>query len=191
MDRTIEVMNENGDETASEVPRMPADSPARRAIASSMSGTLASIGVAFFPKCPFCWAAYLSVFGIAGLEQIPYTPWLSAVLVAVMLINLASVWLRGHSTGQMSGFYLVSAGALVIMVSRISPVWESAAITGVVLTLAGSLISALSNKNSRLFAWALPKSSRDRQQGQEQAHLLDKIRTENGDSRDSVRHKSY
>ncbi len=24
------------------------------------------------PKCPVCWASYLSVFGIAGIEQIPY-----------------------------------------------------------------------------------------------------------------------
>ena len=74
--------------------------------------------MAFFPKCPVCWAGYLSVFGIAGLERIPYSPWLQPVLVAAMLINLASVWLRERSTGRMRGFYLAGAGALAIVVSK-------------------------------------------------------------------------
>ena len=150
VNRTIEVLKEKADETTSEVPTEPPDRPARRKPALPMFGALASLGVAFFPKCPVCWAAYLSVFGIAGLNQIPYSPWLQPVLAAVMLINLASVWLGGRSTGRMSGFYLVSAGALAIVVSEMGMGWENAAVLGVTLTLAGSLLSALRVKNSRL-----------------------------------------
>lgn len=135
VDRAVEVLEEKRDE--------PLASPARRKTASSVLGTLASLGVAFFPKCPICWAAYLSFFGVAGLQRIPYFPWLQPVLAAVMLINLASVWLRGRSTGRMYGFYLVSAGALAILVSKIGPDWERTAVWGVALTLAGSLASAL------------------------------------------------
>jgi protein SCO1/2 len=113
-----------------------------RKTASSVAGTLASLGVAFFPKCPVCWAAYLSFFGIAGLERIPYSPWLQPVLAAVMLVNLASLWLRGRSTGRWSGFYLATAGALAIVVSKAGPGWEKAALWGVALTLAGSLLGA-------------------------------------------------
>jgi len=149
VDRTIEVLNEKSDEAAPEVSVQPADLTARRKTALPMIGTLASLGVAFFPKCPICWAAYLSVFGIASINQIPYSPWLRPVLVAVMLINLASVWLRGRLTGRMSGFYLVSAGALVIVVSKMRPSWESAAVWGVALTLAGSLLSALKSPKGR------------------------------------------
>jgi protein SCO1/2 len=123
--------------------------PARRHITSPVFGTLASLGVAFFPKCPVCWAAYLSLFGIASLEQVPYSPWLQPVLGAVMLLNLASVWLRGRSTGRMLGFHLVIAGALAIVVSRIGLAWANAALWGVALTLAGSLLSVLSGKNSQ------------------------------------------
>jgi protein SCO1/2 len=111
-----------------------------------MLGTLASLAMAFFPKCPICWSAYLSVFGIASLKQIPYSPWLQPVLFAMMLINLGSVWLRGRSTGRMIGFYLVSAGALAIVLSKTGPGWESAAVPGVALTLAGSILSALNGK---------------------------------------------
>ncbi len=117
--------------------------------AASVMGTLASLAVAFFPKCPICWAAYLSVLGIAGLNQIPYSPWLQPVLGLVMLINIVSVWLRGRGTGRMGGAYLVTAGALAIVLSRIGSGWEKVAIVGVILTVAGSLLSAFgSRKNS-------------------------------------------
>src|SRR5258707_1210163 len=149
VNRTIEVLNEKGDEAESEVPSPASGAPPRRKAASPLFGTLASLGVAFFPKCPICWAAYLSVFGIAGLNQIPYSPWLQPVLVAVMVINVASVWLRGRATGRMAGFYLVSAGALAIVVSKTGIGWEKAAVWGVGLTLAGSLLSALRATNSR------------------------------------------
>jgi protein SCO1/2 len=155
LNRTIDVLKEKSDEAASEVSTEPEDLPSRRKTALPVFGTLASLGVAFFPKCPICWAAYLSVFGIASLNQIPYSPWLQPVLVAVMLINLASVWLRGRLTGRMSGFYLVSAGALAIVVSRTRFSWENAALWGVALTLAGSLLSALSAVKGRspLIEW--------------------------------------
>ena len=116
VDRTIEVLKENREATPVVSPESP-DPSARRKTASLMFGTLASLGVAVFPKCPICWAGYLSMFGIAGLNEIPYSPWLQPLLIAVMLINLASIWLRGRVTGQMRAFYLVSAGALAIIVS--------------------------------------------------------------------------
>lgn len=117
--------------------------PARRKAASPVLGTLASLGVAFFPKCPVCWAAYLSLFGVAGLQRIPYSPWLQPVLAAVMLINLASLWLRGRSTGRLIGFYLALAGALAILASKAVPILEDAALWGVGLTVAGSVVSVI------------------------------------------------
>jgi protein SCO1/2 len=146
VDRAIEVLKEKSDETTSEV--SPGTSPSRKTL-SPMFGALASLGVAFFPKCPMCWAGYLSLFGIAGLNQIPYSPWLQPVLIAVMLINLASMWLRGRITGRMSGFYLVSAGALAVVISRMGLGWENAAIWGVALTLAGSLLNARRARTAR------------------------------------------
>jgi protein SCO1/2 len=148
VDRAIEVLKEKSDRATSAVSSESPEAPAHRKAALPVFGTLASLGVAFFPKCPVCWAGYLSLFGIAGLEQIPYSPWLKPVLVAVMLINLASAWLRGRSTGRMSGFYLVSAGAFLI-IAKIFFGWESVAVWGIILTLAGSLLSTLNVKNSR------------------------------------------
>lgn len=154
VERAIEVLNEPQAGTAAGLSSEPDESPARRKLASPMLATLASLAMAFFPKCPICWSAYLSVFGIAGLKQIPYSPWLQPVLFALMLINLGSVWLRGRSTGRMTGFYLVSAGALAILLSKTGPGWESAAIPGVVLTLVGSILSALNGKKGQRAASA-------------------------------------
>jgi protein SCO1/2 len=157
--RAIAVLHERNDEakSESEITRLPnhavgSDQPAPQArpkTASPVFGTLASLGVAFFPKCPVCWAGYMSMLGIASLEQIPYSPWLQPVLVAVMLINLASVWARGRATGRRSAFYLVSAGALAILISRRGPAFEKAAVWGVALTFGGSLLSALNSRNHR------------------------------------------
>jgi len=114
-----------------------------RRSASPLVATLASVGVAFFPKCPVCWAAYLSLFGIATLEQIPYAPWLLPLLAAAVLVNLLSVWLRARASGRFGAFYLVAAGAAVIFASNLGIGSEAVAISGVGLTLAGSLLSAL------------------------------------------------
>jgi protein SCO1/2 len=147
VERAVEVFREKSDGAKPEGSAEPAAPAPCRKRASPLLGVLASLGVAFFPKCPICWAGYLSLFGIAGLQRIPYSPWLQPLLIAVMLINLISVWVRGRAMGRMGGFYLVSAGALAILVSKTGPVWESASVWGVALTLAGSLLSALSVGN--------------------------------------------
>jgi protein SCO1/2 len=118
------------------------DRPAR---AGATVGTLAAFGLAILPKCPACWALYLSTFGIAGLQQIPY-PWIEPILAVCALINLASVWLRARSTGRWMGAWLVTAGAALIGLSRFG--WP-VAMWGVAATLLGSVVSALAVRQSQ------------------------------------------
>jgi protein SCO1/2 len=112
--------------------------------ASPVFATAVAVGFALFPKCPFCWAAYLSLFGIAGLESIPYSPWLQPVLAILLLLNITSVWFRARSTGRMTPFYLVTAGALTVIISKVFNGLPAAAIAGVLLTLSGSVWSTFS-----------------------------------------------
>ena len=113
-----------------------------RAFGSPAAGLLGSVGVAFFPKCPVCWAAYMSVFGVAGLERMPYAPWMLPVLTAVLLVNVASVWWRSRATGRRAAVYLVAAGALAILGVHAGFFAQAAAWGGVALTLLGSVLSA-------------------------------------------------
>ena len=131
VDRAIEVLNENNNHS-------------RLRVASPVFGTAVALGLALFPKCPFCWAAYLSLFGIAGLQSIPYSPWLQPVLAILLLSNLTSVWFRARTTGRMLPFYLVTAGALTIILSKTLSAPVTASFLGVLLTLIGSIWSTFS-----------------------------------------------
>ena len=140
VDRAAEVLKEAA---------APADQPEvarekRPRITSPVLATLASVAIAFFPKCPICWAAYLSMLGVTGLTQIPYSPWLQPILVVMMVANVASVWWRGRATGRMSGPFLVTLGALAILASRFDTGSVMLASVGIILTLAGSLLSVVS-----------------------------------------------
>jgi protein SCO1/2 len=134
VERATEVLNEK--QIAANDP-----APSRISVASPVFGTAVALGLALFPKCPFCWAAYLSLFGIAGLESIPYSPWLQPVLAILLLSNLTSVWFRARTTGRMIPFYLVTAGALTLIASKAFAGPAAAGFIGVFLTLVGSIWS--------------------------------------------------
>ena len=110
--------------------------------ASPIVGTFASLGIALFPKCPFCWAGYLSVFGIAGLDQIPYAPWLQFPLLALLLAVLVSLWIRGRAIRQMTAFWIACAGALLIALARLPAGNADVGLVGVALVFAGSVLGA-------------------------------------------------
>jgi protein SCO1 len=146
VDRAVELLNGDGDPGAAsrdsiEHTRREPAPPEHPRAAASVLGTLASLGVAFFPKCPICWATYMSALGISSLVPIPYSPWLQPVLFGVMTLNLAAVGWRGRSTKRMTGFALVAAGALAVVATKLGAIPEQASMLGVALTMAGSFAS--------------------------------------------------
>jgi protein SCO1/2 len=146
--RAMKILAES--QTAAEAPPLPARSRSRAL--SPVFGTSVALALALFPKCPLCWAAYFSLFGIAGLESIPYSPWLMPVLAVLLLLNVTTVYLRARANGRMLPFYLVLSGALALITAKMFVGFSPAAIAGVVLTLAGSLWGTLSAINRRQLA---------------------------------------
>ena len=115
------------------------DSP-RRSWARSAIPLLPSVLVAFFPRCPMCWAAYMSLLGIAGIGRIPYAPWLLYVFMILMAVNLVSLWMRaGHRRSRM-GFWLSLMGSATILLGGWWLALPAAAGTGLLLHIAGSLL---------------------------------------------------
>lgn len=109
-------------------------------------GSAASLALAFFPKCAFCWATYLSLFGIAGLSSIPYSPWLQPILVMLLLLHLAFGAVRAKATGRFAGFGLAAAGALALLASLVADTGLPLAGLGVALNLAGSLVGVFESR---------------------------------------------
>ena len=143
--RAIELLNEVEPGVAAEA---RTDRRAAPRTLTPALGTVAALAVALLPKCPVCWAAYLSVLGIAKLAQASHA-WMQSLLLAMMLVNIASVGWRDRASGLMTGFYFVSAGAIALVAARISPQFEPAAPLGVLLTLAGSAVSVFNGERSR------------------------------------------
>ena len=121
-------------------------------IASPVLGSTVALALALFPKCPLCWAAYMSFFGIAGLGSIPYSPWLQPILAILLLVNLASIWFRARSTGRMTPFYLASVGAVALIASKVFAGLDPLGTAGVIFTLAGSIWSTIAATNRRQLA---------------------------------------
>jgi protein SCO1 len=143
VNRAAELLTEQGRAPSPRMPVAPASVPARRGGVSTIFGTFASLGVAFFPKCPVCWAAYTSVLGVTALERLPFSPWLQPVLGMLMIVNILTVWMRSRATGRMSGRNLVVLGAVAIVMSNTNANVDHLGAAGVALTLAGSLLSTL------------------------------------------------
>lgn len=104
---------------------------------------LMAVVIAFFPKCPFCWAAYMSIFSFFGLNTIPYKPWLLPVFIVLFLVNLVSLYLSRRQHGYK--LLLVSlSGALLIVLNRLY--WNVPAIVycGAALLVFASLWNSLS-----------------------------------------------
>jgi len=148
--RAVELLNEPVNSLAVRKGTLFPDS--HKHFASPLFGTLVALALALFPKCPLCWAAYLSLFGIAGLQSVPYSPWLQPVLAMLLAFNLTSVWVRARAVHRMAPFYFVAIGAVAIIAARVSAGFEPAAIPGVIFTLIGSLWGTLNAANRRQLA---------------------------------------
>jgi protein SCO1/2 len=137
LDRAVGVLQERG---ATAAP------PTRRPVVSPIATVVVSLAWMFFPKCPLCWAAYVSTLGVAGLERFPYLPWVQPLLAVAMLVTLGGAWLRARESGRIEGASLVTAGLTLIVLTRIAVL--DAAGWGVGLTMIGSALGAFARRSA-------------------------------------------
>lgn len=107
------------------------------------ASSLIPLIVIFFPKCPICWAAYLSFFGISSLKSIPYSPWLLPVFILLMSVNLFSAFNQAKSNNRYGPFYLSFAGILITLIPGIYLDFQYASYFGLIMLFAGSLLGNL------------------------------------------------
>lgn len=110
-------------------------------VSSPILGSISALVVAFFPKCPMCWAAYLSLFGVAGVDWLANSPWLLPLFVFALVLNVGSLWWIGKRSQRRAGFYLAALGALTIVCGSLWLERDWVSGIGIALTFAGSLLS--------------------------------------------------
>lgn len=110
-------------------------------VSSPLLSSVSAVVVAFFPKCPMCWAAYLSLFGVASVDWLTPSPWLLPLFALVLIVNVGSLWWIGKRSQRRIGFYLAALGALTILTNSLwlELTWLGA--IGIALTVLGSLSS--------------------------------------------------
>ena len=98
--------------------------------------------VALFPKCPLCWAAYLSALGVTSMQGVRYAPWALFVLVLLMLANLCLVYRRARYRGGARPFYVSASGVFVALAGLYFNA-PYASYMGAAVIFFGSLLSSL------------------------------------------------
>ncbi|MGI9244776.1 MAG: hypothetical protein ACR2RV_28490 [Verrucomicrobiales bacterium] len=118
----------------------------RKHAASGRRG-LAAVAPAFLiaiaPKCPLCWAAYMSAFASLGISiEIPYQPWLLPLLTGLLAVNLIAMFLRARSRNRFGPFSLCLLGGAAITIGKFGIDSGAAIALGLACLIAGSLWSA-------------------------------------------------
>ncbi len=114
------------------------------AFLGSVWAPFVSILIAFFPKCPICWAAYMSMFGISGLTTLRYTPWLKYVFIGLLAINIAVITWRAVKRNYYIPLVFCLLGVLIMISSMGFEPWKPGVYSGAALIFIGSLLNSLS-----------------------------------------------
>ena len=115
---------------------------------SGLLGVISGILFAVAPKCPLCWAGYISAFGSLGISiQIPYQPWLLPLMAGLLLVNLVALFLRARARGRYSAFCLCLVGGLLIVSGKLVLESTPVVLLGLASIIAGSLWSAALGKS--------------------------------------------
>ena len=114
--------------------------------ANGVLSVILSILIAFFPKCPICWAVYLSAFGVSSLQRIPYSPWLIPWIILAMVLSLFILYRNARIRNglvpfwiSLFGFLLVGSGYLLSL--------QLTSIVGIILIFIGAILNSLSLKH--------------------------------------------
>jgi len=111
---------------------------------------------AILPKCPACWASYMSAFGVAGSGAIPYTPWLFTAVAAALVANLWIQWgIAKRRNGPVPIIFSFAGTLLVILAATTD--WDSQwpKALGLGLLLLGASLQAMSFSAFNKLRWRI------------------------------------
>ncbi len=110
------------------------------------SSVLLSTGMAFFPKCPLCCLAYLSAFGITGINAIRVSSLLLPLAIIFLSINVFVMWKRCRSCNVFLPLYLSCGGIMLLVGGHFVFHYQAIAFIGLGLIFFGALFNSVLSK---------------------------------------------
>ena len=115
------------------------------AIAQGIWGAFVALMIAAAPKCPLCWAGYMSLLGLSGTSALALGKWALPLLVGLFVVHLAAIGTRALRRNQFLPLGLSTIGFLAVLIGFNLDVPALRAL-GVLLVFTGSFTSALPSK---------------------------------------------
>lgn len=113
-------------------------------ITSRLSTLVLPVLIAFFPKCPMCWMAYLNLVGIGSIVSVSHQPWLVYVFIGLAAFNLVNLYRLSKKRNGIFPFYLALGGMLLLGLNYWLDLGPVIVAMGFLLTLISTLLSSLS-----------------------------------------------
>lgn len=114
-----------------------------KAIAENLRTIIFPLLIAVFPKCPVCWAAYMSAFGVAGMKSIPYSPWLVPLFALGIGVNLWILYRARNKRNGLTPFWVSALGAASLLIGGLWLDMKTGMYAGILLILLGSILNSL------------------------------------------------
>lgn len=114
-----------------------------KAISENLRSIVFPLLIAVFPKCPVCWATYMSAFGIAGMKEIPYSPWLVPLFVLGIGVNLWFLYRARYKRNGLVPFWVSVFGAASLLICGLWLNLNMGMYVGILFILLGSVLNSL------------------------------------------------
>ena len=102
--------------------------------------------IAFFPKCPMCWASYMNLLGISGIISIQHQPWFIYLFIALALFNLINLYRLAKKRNGLLPFYFALLGTLVLAVNYFFTPPKIVLVIGIIFMTTSTLLNSLKFK---------------------------------------------
>lgn len=114
----------------------------------SLGAFLVATLIAIAPKCPLCWAAYLSLLGLSGTPLLTLSKWIMPVLIGLFLIHLSAIGKRAIQRKRFLPLILSGIG-FILMISGFYAELHSLRYLGLLFVISGSITNALPSRRSQ------------------------------------------
>lgn len=77
-----------------------------------------AIGVLIIPKCPLCWAAYMSIFSALGVSTIEYQAWLLPSMLILLALSVSLALYQAFKRKRYNYIRIIVVGVLLVLLGK-------------------------------------------------------------------------